>query len=438
MRQSLSLFLTASLLIPAVASAADIDLGSTTILRLEQQKVPGQPTQDIMPATQFLSIDANSLADGNLSLHLAGWGRVDLGDKSTYDQNSADGSLTYGYLRYRFSQTNADLRAGRFFVRDGIVNEQVDGVAGRTDLPFGFYLSAFGGAPVHTSDLYGESSDGKGDSIFGGRLAFRTGGILEVGFSGVFEGSAPDLNNHPNYDHQLVGGDIWLSPARFIELMGHTSYNLETEEIAAHSYLLNLKPVKSLVISGEYNEQRDLSYLGATWTRFTGGPMDPGDKSRTIGGSASLEVAAGVTISADYKNYRREFGTADRFGGDIRLNIPKSPVNGGIGFHIVDAGSDFAIGSNTSGSYDEVRAYLMHTAVDHFVALDGIGYFFKDPVDGEDVAWETKLSVGYHFTPALILSGDVSYGRNPQYQDETKGLIRLTYNLTSAPQGGKK
>ena len=40
--------------------------------------------------------------------------------------------------------------------------------------------------------------------------------------------------------------------------------------------------------------------------------------------------------------------------------------------------------------------------------------------------------------PNLVLSGDISYGRNPEYLDETKGLLRLTYNLTLDGKGGKK
>ena len=51
---------------------------------------------------------------------------------------------------------------------------------------------------------------------------------------------------------------------------------------------------------------------------------------------------------------------------------------------------------------------------------------------------EAIVSLGYHITPALALSGDISYGRNPEFTAETKGLIRLTYNMTFADKGGKK
>ena len=138
MNKSLCRLLSAAslLALSSAAFAADTALDATTIFRIEQREVSGSGKQDIMPATQFLGLDVDKLADGNLSLHLYGWGRADLGDKS-YNNESIDGSLTYGYLQYRFKEANADVRAGRFFVREGIVNEQLDGVSARTELPLG-------------------------------------------------------------------------------------------------------------------------------------------------------------------------------------------------------------------------------------------------------------------------------------------------------------
>jgi hypothetical protein len=47
-------------------------------------------------------------------------------------------------------------------------------------------------------------------------------------------------------------------------------------------------------------------------------------------------------------------------------------------------------------------------------------------------------SLGYHLTPELAVSGDFNYGRNPQFSEEIKGLVRLTYNRTFDSKGGKK
>jgi len=141
------LALSLALLIPSTLVAAEVSVDSDTIVRFEQRDVTGGSAEDLMPATQFLGLDAKKLWDGNLSLHMYGWGRADLADES-YNNNKTAGNLTYGYLLYRFDKDAADIRAGRFFVREGIVNEQVDGLSARASLPYGFALSAFGGATV--------------------------------------------------------------------------------------------------------------------------------------------------------------------------------------------------------------------------------------------------------------------------------------------------
>ena len=46
--------------------------------------------------------------------------------------------------------------------------------------------------------------------------------------------------------------------------MGHTSYNTVTKGVAEHSYLMNIKPLQHLVLTGEYNDHREQNYF-YTW-----------------------------------------------------------------------------------------------------------------------------------------------------------------------------
>lgn len=416
--------------------AADITVDSSTLVGIGKRDVSGGSNETLAPATQFLGLTADKLADGNLSLHLYGWGRADLADNS-FNNNSSDGSLTYGYLQYRFSQASANIRAGRHFIHEGIVNEQVDGISLRTDLPMGFGLSAFGGATVHTTDLSGESSDGKGDSLYGGRINYRYKGMLDVGLSAVSEGSAPNLVSHANGKYSRIGGDIWITPFATVDIIGQSSYNTETSKFAHHSYLINYKPIQKLVLTGEYNYYSDSSYR-FPWTSSTTALLNPNDKSSTAGLIASYEINKNLDAALDYKHYSREFGSADRFGGDLRVKYQDNSIRGGVGYHYLDAGQGFAITPYTSGSYQELRCYVMRDTKSYFGAVDLLGQFFKDDIYNESSAWEAIASLGYHITPALALSGDISYGKNPQFTEEVKGLLRLTYNMTYNGSGGKK
>jgi hypothetical protein len=424
------------LALPGAAMSAEISVDATSIVRFEQRDDKGLPKKDIMPATQFLGLDAAKLADGNLSLHAYGWGRGDIADKS-FNDDRFTGSLTYGYLQYRLKAANADLRAGRFFVHEGIVNEHIDGASFRTDLPLGLGFSAFGGANVHTKKLYNENSDGKGDGNFGGRLNFRYKGVLELGASGQYETKAPVLINYANVNHRLVGGDVWFSPHKSLEIIGHSSYNTITKGVAEHSYLLNLKPLKHLVLSGEFNEHRERNYF-YSWVSFSQFALNPSERSRTLGGSASYEISKAIELAGDYKHYTREVGNADRFGGDVKLSFLENSVRSGLGYHYLRAGKEFAISGTPTASFHELHGYLLHDSRTYFAAIDAVGFLFKDKVYNEKAAWEGTLSLGYHITPELAASGDVSYGRNPQFTEETKGLVRLTYNMAFDSKGGKK
>lgn len=427
------------LALPGVASSAEVSVDATSIVRFEQRADQGIDKKDIAPATQFLGVDVDKLADGNLSLHLYGWGREDIRDKS-FNSDQATGSLTYGYLQYRFNRAS-DARLGRFFVHEGIVNEQVDGLSVRTELPLGFGVTAFGGANVHTKKLLNENTDGKGDAIFGGRVNYRYKGMLELGASGVYESKAPTLVNHSLGtqlgNRRLIGGDVWLSPFKMVEAMGHTSYNTETKSVAEHTYLLNVKPLHHLVLTGEYNEHRERSFFfnSALFASFT---TNPNEKSRSVGGSASYEITKAVEVAADYKHYKREIGSADRYGADLKLSFLDNSVRSGLGYHYLHADQGFAITGTPSASYHELRAYTMHDTKTYFAAVDVIDFIFKDRVFNERSAWEAVASVGYHLTPALAVSGDFSYGRNPQFTEEMRGLVRVTYNMTFDSKGGMK
>lgn len=434
------------LALPSAAFSAEVSVDATSIVRVEQRDDQGFTKKDVVPATQFLGLDADKLADGNLSFHVYGWGRADIKSKS-FNNDVATGSLTYGYLQYRFNRAS-DARLGRFFVHEGIVNEQVDGLSVRSDLPFGFGISAFGGANVHTKKLVNENTDGKGDAIAGGRINYRYKGMLELGASGVYESKAPALTNPANVallnggqlgNRRLIGGDVWFSPFKMVEAMGHTSYNTETKRVAEHTYLLNVKPLHHLVLTGEYNEhrERDFFFNSALFASFTN-PSNLNEKSRSVGGSASYEITRAVEVAADYKHYKREIGTADRYGADVRLSLLDNSVRSGLGYHYLRAGGAFAVPGIPSASYHELRAYALHDTKTYFASVDLLDYIFKDRVFNEKSAWEAIASLGYHLTPALAVSGDFSYGRNPQFTEEIRGLARVTYNMTFDSKGGMK
>ena len=97
MKKALCYLALSVVTLSSYASADDWSVYSTTLLGIEQRAVPGFADQTFAPAIQFFGADLNKLGDSNISMHMYGWGRVDLADKST-NEGRTDGDLTYAYM----------------------------------------------------------------------------------------------------------------------------------------------------------------------------------------------------------------------------------------------------------------------------------------------------------------------------------------------------
>ncbi|AAR36098.1 hypothetical protein KVP06_13690 [Geobacter sulfurreducens] len=431
MKQRLQFLALAIASLPGMAGAADVAVDATTLIRLEERSVPGFKDETLAPATQFLGIDVEKLADGNLSFHLYGWGRLDLADKST-DGGSTDGDLAYAYLAYRFPRADGLLKLGRFYVYEGVAAEHVDGVSVRTDLAGGFTGSLFGGVPVRLN----MTDRNKGDAIAGGRLGWRLPGYLEIGASALYEANTDTgLTGTPENYRQLVGGDIWLAPFRMVELRGTTSYNTATDGFAEHSYLLLVTPMKGVSVSGEYNDYNLEHFLATTNNRSLFN-IDRDTTLRSYGGSVAWTVAKPLELIADYKriNYHRaDRGNTHRYGGEVRMTLAERTVRAGLSYHRADA-------DVSANAYHEVRAYILRDATRYRASVDAIAHLYDDAVQpyGGDNAYEVIASLGWKMLPNLMLSGDISYGENPRLDSETRGVVRLVYNFSHSGKGAAK
>jgi hypothetical protein len=201
--------------------------------------------------------------------------------------------------------------------------------------------------------------------------------------------------------------------------------------VAEHSYLLNIKPLKTVTVTGAYDKERFKDYFTFSNLRSVFNP-DVGDKLEKYGGSVAWTIAKPLEITADYRHYKRDtLGNSDRLGGEFRLNLLDNKVRAGLSYHR----SDGASGIN---SYDEVRGFGMYRGDKFFGDLDAIIQIYDHPIHTKHNAFEVIATAGYRIIPELALSGDISYGENPQYTSETRGVVRLTYNFNSASKGANK
>jgi hypothetical protein len=456
MKQSTGVVLLATLA-SAGAWAQEVGANSTTLLQYRKQDTPGFASSRLVPATEFLGVDATHLGSDALSLHLYGWGYKDLGDPST-PRGKSGGDLSYGYLEYRFPQANAQLKAGRFAATQGGGVEQVDGVSARTDLKGGFNVSAFGGRPVRYRAQQGSQQTDynlQHDFIAGTRVGLRMGPVGEVGVSWLQDGSK-NAGSYPtateNYTRRQMGVDLRLAPAARLLVSGHTQFDLASRfrtadspsRVAEHDYTASYRFTPAVVLNANYAEHNlDAYFAGTNLPNLFS--VTEKDKHRAMGGNLVLNTFGPVEVTVDFRHTRRDsFGNTNRFGADARWAVPEAKLKAGGGLHRVSASdAQFTSGAPFYGfSRTEARAWVMYEAGRYSASLDGIYYHFDDAsnpnLNGKASMSQLVASGGIRPTANLAVSGDLSYGVNAQYQYETSLLLRTTYRFSAASKGGSK
>ena len=441
-------------LMSATAWGQEVSLYGTTMAQMWKQETPGfnKATATYTPATQFLGIDATSLGSSNLSLHLAGWGKTDLSDASSYDGTKSAGYLNTGYLQYQFAQANADIKAGRFTINQTTGWEQVDGVSARTDLKGGFAISAFVGKPVlyKTVDPTSQTNyDFQRDLIFGSRLSWRNTSFGELGLSYLQDGTkaAKDLTIPLNVDYtrKQLGVDVLFAPTSSFDLRGKTVADVRNERtnIAEHDYTASVKLGNGITLSGNFAERNFLYYFAGTNLPSLFRP-DENDMFRGFGFKASWITAANVVLVTDYKHTHREsFGDTNRAGGDARWSFSDRAVMFGFSGHVVNATDTMFVdpaSPSKSLSHREGRGWVMLTKGKFSCSLDGIlqRYDEGNPyLAGLKNVYEVVGSLGYQASTNVKVSGDLSYGSTPVAKHETRGLLRVEYRFGMASKGGR-
>ncbi|MDP1830483.1 MAG: hypothetical protein Q8K67_00350 [Geothrix sp.] len=452
----MTVVLTASALMPGAASAAEVEAYGTTLARYWNQSYPDLSKNRYVPLTQFVGIDATGLGDTAWSLHLFGWGKSDLADQSS-PGGKGEGDLTYGYLQYRAPKANAELKAGRFAVLGAAGQELVDGLSARADLRGGFTFAVFGGKPV-IYDPEGATQAAPRDFIAGGRLAWRASRYGEIGVSFLQDGTSPDPAAQPvleDRSRKLLGGDLRISPHASFDVSGRVIYNQKKEDpvlaasqtsrLAGQDYAMSWKITRTIQLSGNYIERNFKDYYAGTNLPALFRLIET-EKYKAHSGLLSFGIGGPFQYSADYRKARREGnGDSTRAGVEIRTASEGMKLKSGLAYHRVTA-TDVPLTGGTvafySLSHSETRLWLLHDGGRYYLSLDAVGYIFDDRnnpmLNGEPKTYLGVASLGFRPTKGLMVSGDVSYGMNPLYKKEVRGLLRLDFRFGAGTKGGGK
>lgn len=411
---------------PAMADNASVSAEASTIFRQGQSL----DKKELYPAYEYLRLTARELGkDGALSFHFGGWGRVDLGDK-TNDKN-IDGDLQYGYISYQGKQNNLLINAGRQFVTEGVASERMDGIYLRNDFAAGIGAAAFVGAPVVT-----EPSAKGGDLVYGGRITQGMPKYYTIGFSALKSDSGGERFREEE------GVDIWLHPLKQVDVVGRSSYNSITKGWMEHAYSVSYTPSESLKVGAElsninyrdyfFNMTTNVFSLFNPTTNPTG-IIDPNENVLALGGSVAFTPMKGLTFAADYKNYNYEIAkSANYYGVKATYSLPEE-FAAGFSVHRMD-------GEVSRLRYKEIRLFASKRVARLDLAADLINIEYDNSINNVKNAYTVAGAASYGITGNLRVGADIDYSKNPDFDNEVKGLIKLTYMFDTkhAAEGGAK
>jgi hypothetical protein len=395
---------------PTAARAVSLSGDSSTYLQSRE----AADSSKILGAYEYLDFAIQNIGSETISFHTGGWLRYDLQTEEFGKKSNSD--LQYSYLSIKSKTDNTIVNLGRVMVFEGVATERVDGVYARTDLKYGFGLSAYGGSPVETNiDLPGNNI------IYGGRLSHKLGDLYQIGISALKE-----EKNSADYRKE-EGIDIWAHPFSKVDITGRSSYNEITKGWMEHTYVLMLGPFKNLrfdttaswINYDDYFFQATTSALSVLT-----GIIPAGEKVQILGEAASYAVTDKVLITADYKNFDYTVqGTANYYGGTVKYSRPDWG-GAGIGYHRMEGETDRL-------KYNEYRVYGYKKIVKLDVTADVIDVNYASAINGVKDAYSVALAAQYDITEAWKLGADVEYSHNPDFDRDTRVFFKLLYHFGS-------
>jgi hypothetical protein len=401
---------------PMSAAGYDLDLQSSTYLHLYQEDQISGPDADYSPLYEYLSLDLWEVGRPELSFHLYGWGRTDLGDESSSD--TGDGHISSAQVRYRANNGDWQIRVGRMLLTEGTTLEALDGLHYRQSLVnIGFSL--FGGNPNEGDG----SEDSRGDTLAGARGFFISPGKMEIGLNYLREDG--DFSGD---EREETGTDLWLKPTDSLEITGHALYNLSTSGIASEdlSLMFSLSSNLDVLIASEGYIYHNL-FQTTTNPAFLSSNINPADEVRIIKGEISWSPASRLGVHGALKNTNhKEADPGDNTRAEIGVDLDTPAFLDQIGIRLASQAGDLP-----ENEYREMRAYCMASTGTVRWSLDALALMYEEKISGEDQTIQFVGSAGWKLTDKLDLSGDLRITRSPVYDEDLAVVLRARYDFGS-------
>jgi hypothetical protein len=438
MRTSIPLAALALALVAGQARADTIDVTSTSMLQLGQQTRGGLPLQEpelvtVAPVFEIISIAArdvtNPLVD-DLSLVVSTWGAYELQDLRWDNGTSSElhGDVQTMYAQGKLLGRHLTLRLGREHVMTGAARMiHLDGVEAIGVLPFGVRLSAYAGAPVSQrfasrGTLVSWNPTG-GDLAYGGRAAFS---LPIAGFPGRgldLGASANFVQDGDESVREEVAADARLQPlGDDLTVTGLAAYSLYDERLSEVAGRVSWSATHALRVEADGRFFAPDLFLA----RNSILAVFASERRTTFGAGADYELSKGLGIGASY-HLSVEPGeteeSSDYLGHEAEANLEwqQGPTLAGAEVLYLDA---------LENGYVALRLFGRRDLGRFFATADVFGHFFRESVNGEDLAVTGTLAAGVDIAKGFSAVVAGRAGMNPFLEQTFDVMAKLVYNST--------
>lgn len=411
--------------VPEVSPAAELYAISETIFRGFDRQVQDGTTRNKLnaaPVYEYFQFDYGNLKTPGLSLHVNGWGRLNLDDN--FDSNNTAGELSHAYLQYVSPHRDFQVRAGRQYIFEGIARDNIDGVYAKTDMVRTLVLSAYAGAPVAQAPANGR----KNDFIMGGKVSHSRPGLYDLGFSYRY------LSDNGHRDEEALGTDLSLEIPGNIYLVGHSAYNLVTSGWKEHFYELRLPlwqfSVRPFIQQFNYADYFSNRNNSTNLFRFLQGS----DNSLTISGAEAFwNPTEHTEYALRFKNvdYDKRFSSSQMY---TLLAVWKWKV-------LSEVGAEFGRmqGNSLENNYYLGRGYFYWNLSPCFATAEVMYVNYDKEIYNKNNSLFTSFGGGTKFfNDALSIKLSFDYGYDPYFNEDYRCMLKLSYALDKAFGGTSK
>jgi hypothetical protein len=445
----------AALLAPTAGRGSELEAYSSTSLYVQKQWVNGDTTP-VTPLYEFLSLSARDLAipGGTLGIVVDAWGGVNLagttwwngylntGGGSGIGQGNWSGDLNLAFLKGSWLDGDLQVKLGRQSINVGNSRMlQLDGLAVSSRFLTYLSLDAWGGAPTVQRFIgWGSVQSANptlGDLAVGGRLGFAWRQWVNVGVSATVAWNGGDLTRED------LALDLKFSPVSWAYLLGYLDWSLFAPDYAGSfgsqipeanaSVVLPVSP--HLQFTADYGYTVPalmLGYQSILWV-FTDA------NHQYLGGSVRFGLEQlGLRLPVDFDAaYRYIMGYGSAGNPTVGTTEDLSQTGNRITFRATwKPGRNSAVGAEGSWldlpqqGYWNARVFGSLKMLGFTGTVDGQGYWFDQPVNGNTSSLVASATLGYELPYGLAVVGGVSGGQTPYYQSYFSGMVKLVYNQT--------